>query len=79
MGLDILAFDRLIDKSRDVRHSRLIEEASILRVAVNSGFSGDDKVFKSFVESYTPEYLREEQESEKIKRSVKQISKLFGG
>lgn len=79
MGLDILSFDRLIQQAQDIRKERLIEEASILRLAVGSAFSGESKPFEQFVTDYSPEHLQQEQENEMIGKSVRQLKDIFGG
>ena len=50
-----------------------------MRVAVNSGFSGDDSAFESLRDAYAPADLREAEEAAKIQQSVKQITRLFSG
>jgi len=68
-----------MSQSREVRNERLLEEAGVMRVAVNSGFSGDDSAFESLRDAYAPADLREAEEAAKIQQSVKQITRLFSG
>ena len=63
----------------EIRNQRLIEEASIMRLAVGTAFSGENKPFDQFVSDYSPEHLRKQQEEEKIVRSTRQLKDLFGG
>ena len=79
LDLDLLSFDRLMQQSRECRNMRMLEEASIMRIAVNSGFSGEDKPFEALRAAYEPAYLQEALEQDKIQQSAKRLSKLFGG
>jgi len=77
LDLDVLSFDRLLQKARDARNQRLMEEADILRIAVNSGFSGEDKPFKALLEAYQPADLRAAEEEERIQQSARKLANLF--
>ena len=79
LDLDLMSFDKLMDRSREVRGMRLMEEARIMHVAVGSAFGGDGKAMDEMAKAYMPGDLRERDEREKIKSSARQLNKLFGG
>lgn len=79
LDLDTLSFDRLLQQARDARNARLMEEAAIMRICVNSGFSGEDKPFKQLRDAYTPEHLKEAEDQQRIERDMRRLGQLFGG
>lgn len=68
-----------MERCRELRNVRLMEEAKITRIAVASAFGGNDKAFDEMVDSYSPEALRQQNEEEMIQTNARKLQRLFGG
>lgn len=68
-----------MQKTRDARNERLLEEARITQMAVNSGFSGEEKPMQALEDAYMPEALKEERDQQRIGQSARRLQQLFGG
>lgn len=74
LSLDIFSFDRLLEIAHRVKNAEYQNQAIILRQA----FGGDEKQFKSLLDSLSSEDPREK-ESKKAKDGFNAIVKMFGG
>lgn len=81
LDLDLLSFDRLIEKAREARNADLVERARIALVTVAAGFNGGDaaKAFDEMLEAYAPASEQETRTQQKVQQSISGLQKLLGG
>lgn len=71
-SLDIFSFDQLIALASETYNHGILDQATAMRYAMNA----DEKQWKEFVDSRT--MSQAEAEKEKIKKSVKALSRMMG-
>lgn len=74
-----MSFDRLLQKLRDARNERLLEEARLFASAMNYAYTGEEKVMKSIEDAYTPQALKDAVHQGTIERDMRRLETLFGG